>query len=72
MILNIHPKSKKITIEIPEELVDKDVEVIIREKKSDLDELFGIFSDIKPNYELEEKAWELAVLEKYGKKDDKN
>jgi len=72
MILEIHPKSKKITIEIPEEFIDKDVEVIVREKKSDLDELFGIFSDIKPNYEMEEKAWELAVLEKYGKKDDKN
>jgi hypothetical protein len=72
MILEFHPKSRKITIEIPEEFIDKDVEVIVREKKSNLDELFGIFSDIKPNYEMEEKAWELAVLEKYGKKNDKN
>jgi hypothetical protein len=68
MILEFHPKSRKITIEIPEEFIDKDVEVIVREKKSNLDELFGIFSDIKPNYEMEEKAWELAVLENYGKK----
>jgi hypothetical protein len=72
MILEIHPKSKKVTIEIPDEFIDKDVEVIVREKKSDLDELFGIFSDINSNYEEEKKAWELAVLEKYGKKDDKN
>ncbi|MEO1927259.1 MAG: hypothetical protein ABGX26_01030 [Nautiliaceae bacterium] len=72
MILEFHPKSRKITIEIPEEFIDKDVEVIVREKKSNLDELFGIFSDIKPNYEMEEKAWELAVLENYGKKNDKN
>jgi len=66
MILEVHPKTKKITIEIPEEFVDKDLKVEVK-PKSNLDELFGVFSDIKPNYEMEEKAWELAVKEKYGK-----
>ena len=74
MILEIHPKSKKITIEIPDELVDKDLKIEIK-PKSDLDELAGSLkiSKEKVNYELEEKAWELAVLEKYGKiKNDKD
>jgi len=67
MELIIHPKEDKITIEIPKEWVNKD---LVIKPKNDLDELFGIFSHIKPNYELEEKAWEIAVKEKYGKKDD--
>jgi len=73
MILEIHPKSKKITIEIPDELVDKDLKIEIK-PKSDLDELAGSLkiSKKKVNYELEEKAWELAVLEKYGEINDKN
>jgi len=74
MILEIHPKSKKITIEIPDELVDKDLKIEIKQK-SDLGELAGSLKipKEKVNYELEEKAWELAVLEKYGKiKNDKD
>jgi len=74
MILEIHPKTKKITIEIPDELVNKDLKIEIK-PKSDLDELAGSLkiSKEKVNYELEEKAWELAVLEKYGKiKNDKD
>ena len=66
MVLEIHPKSRKITIEIPEEMVDKDLKVEVKPKGS-LDELFGIFSDIEPDYEMEKKGWELAVKEKYGK-----
>jgi len=34
MILEIHPKSKKITIEIPEEFVGKDLRVEVKPKKS--------------------------------------
>ena len=36
MILELHPTNKKITIEIPDEFVDKDVEVIIKRKKKSL------------------------------------
>ena len=73
MILDIHPKSKKVTIEIPEELVDKDLRIEIRPKR-DLNKLAGSLKipKEKVNYETEKKAWELAVLEKYGKKYDKN
>jgi len=34
MILEIHPKSKKITIEIPKEFVNRDLKVEIKPKKS--------------------------------------
>jgi len=34
MILEIHPKSKKITIEIPDEFVDKDLKIEVKTKKS--------------------------------------
>ena len=34
MILEVHPKTKKITIEIPEEFVDKDLKVEVKPKKS--------------------------------------
>jgi hypothetical protein len=43
MILELYPKTKKITIELPDELVGKRVEVIIKEKeKSVLNELGGV------------------------------
>jgi len=73
MVIEIHPKDKKITIEIPDELVDKDLKIEIK-PKSNLDELAGSLKipKEKVNYELEEKAWELAVLEKYRKINDKN
>jgi len=73
MILEIHPKSKKITIEIPDEFVGKDLKVEVK-PKSNLDELGGSIKIQKEkiNYELESKAWELAVLEKYGGKNDKS
>ena len=67
MILEIHPKSRKITIEIPEEFVDRDLNIEVK-PKDDIDELFGYFSHIQPKYELEKKAWEMAVLEKYAQK----
>ena len=67
MILNIHPKSKKVTIEIPEELVDKDLQIEVEPKKS-LDDLAGSLKVSKEiNYELEKKAWEIAIREKYDK-----
>ena len=73
MILEVHPKTKKITIEIPEEFVDKDLKVEVK-PKSNLDELAGSLRVPKKmiDYELEKKAWELAVLEKYGKQNDKS
>ena len=48
--------------------MDKDLKVEV-EPKSSLDELAGSIKVPKEmiNYELEEKAWELAVKEKYGK-----
>jgi len=73
MILEIHPKSKKITIEIPEEFIGQDLRVEVKPKSS-LDELGGSIkvSKEKIDYELESKAWELAVLEKYGGKNGKS
>ena len=73
MILELHPTNKKITIEIPDEFVDKDLKVEIK-PKSNLNELAGSLKIDKEmvNYELEKKAWELAILEKYGKLNDKN
>jgi len=67
MILEIHPKSRKITIEIPEEFVDRDL--IIKPKNS-LDDLAGSLKVPKEmiDYEKEKKAWEMAVLEKYAQK----
>jgi len=34
MVIEIHPKDKKITIEIPDELVDRDLKVEVKPKKS--------------------------------------
>jgi hypothetical protein len=66
MELIIHPKEDKITIEIPKEWVNKD---LVIKPKNDLDELAGSIKIPKEkiNYELEKRAWEIAVLEKYGK-----
>ncbi len=61
MILNIHPKSKKITIEIPEELVDKDLRVEIKPKKS----LRGILK-VKETKD-ESNAWLKWVKANYDK-----
>ncbi len=61
MILNIHPKSKKITIEIPEELVDKDLRVEIKPKKS----LRGILK-VKDTKD-ESNAWLKWVKANYDK-----
>jgi hypothetical protein len=73
MIIKIHPKRKKIEIELPDEYVDKELKIEIK-PKSDLNKLAGSLKVPKEkiNYELEKKAWELAVLEKYGAKNGKN
>jgi len=73
MVLEIHPKNKKITIEIPKEFIDKDLKVEIK-PKNELDELAGSLKLAKNvvNYELEKRAWEMAILEKYGKENAKN
>jgi hypothetical protein len=71
--ISIHPKSKKIEIEIPEEFINKDLKIEIK-PASILDELAGSLKVSKKdvNYDLEKRAWEMAVLEKYGKHNDKN
>ena len=68
MILKLHPKTKKITIELPDDLVDKDLRIEITPNKR-LDELGGSLKIPKEkiNYELEKKGWEEAVKEKYDK-----
>ena len=67
MFLETHPKTKKITIEIPDEFIDKDLLIEVEPKKS-LDDLAGSLKvpKNKINYTLEEKAWEEAVKEKYA------
>ncbi|NPA12225.1 MAG: hypothetical protein GXO62_08275 [Epsilonproteobacteria bacterium] len=69
MELVIHPKTKKVTIEIPHNWVDKDLQIQINPKIT-LEELGGSIKipKEKVNYELEEKAWEKAVFEKYNKR----
>jgi hypothetical protein len=68
MEISIHPKNNKIEIEIPEEFVNKDLKIEIK-PASILDELAGSLKVSKKivNYDLEKKAWEMAVLEKYEK-----
>ena len=61
MILNIHPKSKKITIEIPEELVDRDLRIEIKPKKS----LRGVLK-VKETKD-ESNAWLKWVKANYDK-----
>ena len=61
MILNIHPKSKKVTIEIPEELVGKDLQIEIKPKKS----LRGILK-VKETKD-ESNAWLKWVKNNYDK-----
>ena len=68
MEISIHPKNNKIEIEIPEEFVNKDLKIEIK-PASILDESAGSLKVSKKdvNYDLEKKAWKMAVLEKYGK-----
>ncbi len=68
MEILIHPKTQKVTIEIPKEYIDKDLEIVVKPKSN----LAGLAGSLKVpkemiDYELEKKAWEMAVREKYAK-----
>jgi hypothetical protein len=62
MILEIHPKSKKITIELSEEYIDQDVKIIVKPKKKSLR------GRLKIEYPKDENnAWLKWIKKKYEK-----
>jgi len=74
----ITPKDNNLIIKIPNEYIGKEIEYIVfpindskieQSKKVDIDSIGGIlnkYADIS-KMELEDKAWELHVLDKFGK-----
>ena len=80
----IEPKSNELTIKIPKEYINKKVEfimfaldeeekVIKEEKKSNkkMNSLRGVFNKYADSQKvaLEDKAWELHVMDKFKKND---